>query len=87
MPKRLTRIRTTMPPTDCAVASWYPGADLVDSFAVTLPGPGPHDLARLDLARLDLARLARSGLSNPAPWITAALTLRDAAVRLFGIRT
>lgn len=77
MAERLSQIRTMIPPTDCAVASWYPGADLVDAFAVTLPGPGPHDLSRL----------AQDGLSNPAPWITAAMALRDAAVRLFGVRT
>ena len=66
-----------MPPAECAVASRYPGADLVDAFAVTLPGPGPHDLSRL----------AQEALSNPAPWITAAVALGDAAVRLFGVET
>ena len=77
MAERFSEIRKMMPPASCAVASWYPGADLVDAFAVTLPGPRPHDLPRL----------AQATLSNPPYWITAAMSLRDAAVRLFGVRT
>lgn len=77
MAERSPQIRTMMPPASCAVASWYPGADLVDAFAVTLPGPRPHHLSRL----------AQAAFSNPPPWIKAAMTLRDAAVRLFGVRT
>ncbi|MGU3467286.1 DUF2867 domain-containing protein [Methylobacterium sp. C33D] len=77
MAERSSQIRTMTPPADCAVASWYPGADLVDAFAVTLPGPGPHDLSRL----------AQAALSDPPPWVTAAMALRDAAVRLFGVQT
>ncbi|PJI55468.1 hypothetical protein CTI14_04515 [Methylobacterium radiotolerans] len=66
-----------MPPAECAVASRYPGADLVDAFAVTLPGRG----------RMTCQGWLKRRSPNPAPWITAAMALRDAAVRLFGVRT
>jgi hypothetical protein len=70
-------VRTVSPPSACSLASWYDGADLVDAFAVTLPGNGPHNLSRL----------AERALGEPAPWVTAAMALRDIAVRPFGVGT
>lgn len=75
--RKRTDVRPVPLPSDCAVTSWYAGADLADAFAVRLPGPGPHDLSRL----------AEDALSNPAAWVTMAMWLRDGAVRPFGVRT
>lgn len=72
-----TGVRSVPPPMASAIAGWYEGADLVDAFAVTLPGRRPHDLAAL----------AERSLRNPAPWFGVAIRLRDAAVRPFGVRT
>ncbi|WP_407529152.1 DUF2867 domain-containing protein [Methylobacterium oryzisoli] len=73
----LPDVRSVPPPPESAVASWYPGADLADAFAAALPGPGPHDLSGR----------ARDALANLPPWVSAAMRLRDAAVRPFGLRT
>ncbi len=76
-PRKRTDVRPVPLPSDCALTSWYAGADLADAFAVRLPGPGPHDVSRL----------AEEAFSNPAAWVTTAMWLRDAAVRPFGVRT
>lgn len=76
-PVSTSDVRAVSPPSACSLASWYDGADLVDAFAVTLPANGSHDLSRL----------AERALGEPAPWVTAAMALRDIAVRPFGVGT
>jgi hypothetical protein len=64
-------------PADSAVAPLYKGADLADAFAVTL---GKAHVG-------DIHALAQSILGDPAPWVRMLVTLRDAAVAGFGVRT
>ncbi len=35
------------PPTESRISDWYAGADLADSFAVTLPPAAPTDVDML----------------------------------------
>lgn len=74
---RSAEVRSVSLPPHSAVAAWYQAADLADAFAVTLAGPGPHDLSSL----------AERALRQPAPWISTALAVRDLAVRPFGVLT
>lgn len=76
-PESTSNVRTVSPPSACSLASWYDGADLVDAFTVTLPGNARHDLSGL----------AERALGKPAPWVTAAMAVRDIAVRPFGVGT
>jgi hypothetical protein len=71
------RVRRTVLPAGSGLAAWYDGADLADAYRVVLQGPGPHGLRRL----ADIA------LGEPAPWFRAAIAVRDALVRPFGIAT
>ncbi len=38
-----SRVRQITPSPESAIADWYAGADLVDSYAVTLPEGSPTD--------------------------------------------
>jgi hypothetical protein len=60
-----------------AIADWYRGADLVDSYAVTLPGAAPQDPATL----------ARALFSRPPLWLRGLLRLRDQIVGPLGAKT
>ncbi|WP_102225369.1 DUF2867 domain-containing protein [Acidimangrovimonas sediminis] len=73
-----TRIRQVPCPTDSAISGWLPGADLADAFAV--------DLTSADAAR-GIEALARSTLGHPAPWIRLLLSVRNTAMRPFGVKT
>lgn len=69
-------LRVAPPPTS-AIADWYRGADLLDSYAVTLP-EGVSD---------DPAELARALFSRQAFWIRGLLRLRDRLVAPLGVKT
>ena len=64
-------------PTESAPAPLYPGADLLDAFATTLPAG----------ATSDLDRLARAVLAQPAWWMRGLMGMRDAAVAPLGVKT
>lgn len=73
-----TRILQVPCPTDSAIASWLPGADLADAFAV--------DLTKSDAAR-GIEALARSTLGRPAPWIRLLLSIRNTIMRPLGVKS
>jgi hypothetical protein len=72
----LTVTRVT-PPSASAIEDWYSGADLLDSYAVTLPADAPRDLAAL----------ATALFSTPPFWIQGLLRLRDGLMRPLGVKT
>lgn len=65
------------PPPMSTIADWYPGADLLDSYAVTLPPTAPEDLATL----------TRALFNSPPAWIRGLLRLRDQIVGPLGLKT
>lgn len=65
------------PPPMSAIADWYGGADLLDSYAVTLPPAASGDLAALTLALFN----------NPPFWLRGLLRLRDQIVGPLGLKT
>jgi hypothetical protein len=70
-------VREVRVPTGSRLAALYPGADLADAFAVTLPPS----------ASRDMEGLTRFLLSDPPGWFRILLTIRDAVMRPFGIKT
>lgn len=73
---RLTVTRVDPPPMS-AIADWYRGADLVDSYAVALPHTAPEDLTTL----------ARALFNRPPAWLRGLLRLRDQIVGPLGAKT
>ncbi len=71
------QVRRVLPPEGSLVAGLFPGADLLDAYAIPLP---PEAGSEIEL-------LARAVLGRPAPWFRALLRLRDAAVAGFGVKT
>ena len=69
--------RAVTPPTESAVADWYAGANLVDSFAATLP---PARDRTID-------QLATEMLGRPVAWFRLLLAIRDAIMGPFGVKT
>lgn len=65
------------PPPMSMIADWYRGADLLDSYAITLP-PDASD---------DLATLTRALFNSPPLWLRGLLRLRDQIVGTLGIKT
>jgi hypothetical protein len=64
-------------PPESGVTSIYPATDLADAFAIQLPAgsiTNPEALARFIF-------------TNPAPWITSLMTVRDAMVAGLGLKT
>ncbi len=74
MTQTVTRVA---PPSPSAIADWRPGADLLDSYAVTLP-PGASD---------DVGVLATALFSTPPLWTRGLLRLRDEIMRPLGVKT
>lgn len=72
-----SRVRRVTPSPESAIADWYAGADLIDSYAVTLPEGSPTD------ARV----LARLALGAQPQWFTLLMGTRDAVMALFGVKT
>jgi len=65
------------PPSPSAIEDWYRGADLLDSYAVTLP-PGASD---------DVGVLAKALFSALPLWTRGLLRLRDEIMRPLGVKT
>ena len=65
------------PPSPSAIEDWYDGADLLDSYAVTL-APGASD---------DVAALATALFSTLPLWTRGLLRLRDEIMRPLGVKT
>jgi len=65
------------PPAESGIRDWYAGSNLVDSFAIALPTGAPEDAGVL----------ATLLFSNPPPWFTILLAIRNRVVGLFGIRS
>ena len=65
------------PPRNCGIVDWFAGANLVDSFAIRLPGA----------QREEMRTLADRAFGRPALWIRTLLFLRDRAVAPAGLKT
>jgi hypothetical protein len=65
------------PPPMSAIADWYPCADLLDSYAITLPAA----------ATKDLAALTQALFNRPPLWLRGLLRLRDRIVGPLGVKT
>jgi hypothetical protein len=65
------------PPPLSAIADWYRGADLLDSYAVSLSSGMSGDPATL----------ARALFERPPVWILGLLRLRDGLVAPLGLKT
>ena len=70
-------VRAVSAPPESALAPQYPGADLLDAFAIALPAGATNDLDRL----------AHAVLAQPAWWMKGLMGLRDAAVAPLGVKT
>lgn len=71
------RPRIITPPANSAIASWYPGANLLDAQAVSLPADAPDDAQALAHLLLDQPpRIVR--------WLLAA---RDAIMATVGVKS
>jgi Protein of unknown function (DUF2867) len=71
------RITSVAIPATSDIARFYPATDLADAFAIDLPAgttTSPEVLARFIF-------------SHQAPWVAALMTLRDALVASFGLKT
>lgn len=73
--------RRVSPPAGSALAPDYGAANLADAFAITLPDEATAD------GDVDALTLARSVLAHPPRWMRALLAVRDALVKLFGLKT
>ncbi|MEJ8857047.1 DUF2867 domain-containing protein [Variovorax robiniae] len=77
MPSPPPRARHVVLPAEARVAPLYAGAFLADAFAIDLPPDAPRETLAL----------ARFALGNQAPWIDRLMGMRDATVKLFGLKT
>ena len=71
------RVHQVTPSLESAIAKWYAGADLVDSYAVALPKGSPTD------ARV----LARLALGAQPRWFKLLMGARDMIVAPLGVKT
>jgi hypothetical protein len=62
---------------DSQLRPLYPTSDFADAFAITLPPSATRDIVKLAQALLD----------SPAPFLQHLMKLRDAGVRIFGVKT
>jgi hypothetical protein len=74
-----TRVRTraVTPPANGALAGLYPGADLVDAYAVLLPAGASEDPAVL----------MRRALATQPGWARGLMAVRDRVMRVFKVKT
>lgn len=70
-------VRSLPVPAEACVFHYYPRHDLADAYAVSLP---------CDASR-DIELLARSIFERPAPLVVMLMMVRDAIMRLFGVKT
>jgi len=72
------RVHRVSPPASSAVAGWYCGATLLDSYAVPLPSRLEH---------CSMLELAESALARPPVWFVGLMKVRDMIMAPFGVRT
>lgn len=70
-------VRKVAPPPGSALADWYDGAALLDSYAVRLPRG----------RAAGMRALAEAALATPPAWANALMRLRDGIVRPLGLKT
>lgn len=70
-------IRLVAEPVESAIAAWFPGAYLLDTYSATMAGA--HSESMLSITQLIFR-------TQPA-WMRALMMIRDVAVSPFGIRT
>jgi uncharacterized protein DUF2867 len=73
----MTKARAVPMPSNSVLAPLYPGADLLDAFAIRLPA-GASD---------DLEVLARAGFERQAWWIRALTGVRDVVMATVGVKS
>lgn len=76
-PVAMPSVRRTRPPPESALAAWYKGAHLLDSYIVDLP----HG------AEASLRSLATAAFVSPPIWIRGLLAVRDGVMGAFGVKT
>jgi hypothetical protein len=64
-------------PGDSLISSWYPSADLLDSYAIDMPTAQTGDMRQL----------AMRALGDSPIWFRSLLAIRDAIVRPFGVKS
>ena len=75
--ERKARVRRTTPPPESVVAGWYENASQLDSYSIDLSS------SKQDSMRV----LATRTVGDPPAWIKALVTVRDAMVTPFGVKT
>lgn len=65
-------------PRESRLAPLYAGADLADAYVAALPE---------EVARLPIEEIARRALAHPPWWFHGLLSLRDAVMARFGVKT
>ena len=75
--ERKARVRRTTPPPESVVASWYENASLLDSYSIDLSSSKQYSMRVL----------ATRTVGDPPAWIKALVTVRDAMVTPFGVKT
>jgi hypothetical protein len=71
------QVRRTTPPSESVVASWYKNASLLDSYSI--------DLSASEQSSMRV--LATLTVGSPPAWQKALITVRDAMVTPFGLKT
>ena len=70
-------VRRTTPPPESVVAGWYENASLLDSYSIDLSSSKQYSMRVL----------ATRTVGDPPAWIKALVTVRDAMVTPFGVKT
>ncbi|QNA83551.1 DUF2867 domain-containing protein [Sphingomonas sp. So64.6b] len=73
----MSRASAVPAPTASALAPLYPGAHLLDAYAIVLSADATDDIDAL----------TRTVLAQPAGWIRALMRVRDAVMRLVGVKS
>lgn len=72
------RISQVPCPPNSSISDWLPDADLADAFAAEL-SPASESKG--------IDAIARSVFGHPSPWFRMLLSIRDAAVRPWGVKS
>lgn len=71
------QIRSVALPDESHIAPLFENANLADAYAATIPGDGPYDIRAL----------AEATLGHPDIWVRGLMSLRDAIMSRFGVKT
>jgi hypothetical protein len=72
----LLRAQRITPPATSLIGGWYHNADLLDSYCVPLPADHGNAL-----------HVARATLGQPEAWFRVLISIRDAIMARFGVKT